>query len=130
LNSMAASTAQESLQSVADEQVLYLTTIGRTTGLLRVIEIWFVVCRERLYLFAETGEAAGWVKNIMWFPSNTEAQRASPISGWCITCVTVRFTAAARLLGYVDCLSRVLGDQYVRFCGEEVVAISSPYPTT
>jgi hypothetical protein len=66
---------------------------------------------------------------IMWFPSNTEAQRTSPISGWCITCVTVRFTAA-RLLEYVDCLSRVLGDQYARFCGEGVVAISSPYPTT
>jgi deazaflavin-dependent oxidoreductase (nitroreductase family) len=52
------------LQSVADDQVLYLTTIGRRTGLPREIEIWFVVCRERLYLFAETGEAASWVKNI------------------------------------------------------------------
>ena len=30
----------------------------------REIEIWFVVWCERLYLFAETGEAAGWVKNI------------------------------------------------------------------
>jgi deazaflavin-dependent oxidoreductase (nitroreductase family) len=71
LNSMEASTAQESLQSVADEQVLYLTTIGRTTGLPRVIEIWFVACRERLYLFAETGEAAGWVKNIRRNPKVT-----------------------------------------------------------
>jgi deazaflavin-dependent oxidoreductase (nitroreductase family) len=52
------------LASIADEQVLYLTTIGRTTGLLREIKIWFVVCRERFYLLAETGEAAGWVKNI------------------------------------------------------------------
>ena len=52
------------LASIADEQVLYLTTIGRTTGLPREIEIWFVVCRERFYLLAETGEAAGWVKNI------------------------------------------------------------------
>ena len=32
--------------------------------MLREIEIWFVVWRERLYLFAETREAAGWVKNI------------------------------------------------------------------
>jgi deazaflavin-dependent oxidoreductase (nitroreductase family) len=71
LNSMEASTARESLKSVADEQVLYLTTIGRTTGLLRVIEIWFVVCRERLYLFAEMGEAAGWVKNIRRNPKVT-----------------------------------------------------------
>jgi deazaflavin-dependent oxidoreductase (nitroreductase family) len=52
------------MTSVADEQVLYLTTVGRRTGLPREIEIWFVVWCERLYLFAETGEAAGWVKNI------------------------------------------------------------------
>jgi deazaflavin-dependent oxidoreductase (nitroreductase family) len=51
-------------QGVADKQVLYLTTIGRRTGLPRQVEIWFVVYRERFYLFAEMGEAAGWVKNI------------------------------------------------------------------
>ncbi len=59
------------LQSVADKQVLYLTTIGRTTGLPREIESWFVVCCERFYLFAETGEAAGWVKNIRRNPKVT-----------------------------------------------------------
>jgi deazaflavin-dependent oxidoreductase (nitroreductase family) len=52
------------LQDIADKRVLYLTTIGRRTGLPREIEIWFVVYRERFYLFAETGEAAAWVKNI------------------------------------------------------------------
>ena len=57
-----------SLQSVADQQVLYLTTIGRTTGLPREIEIWFVVWCERFYLFAETGDGAGWVKNIRRTP--------------------------------------------------------------
>src|SRR5215475_13820192 len=31
---------------------------------------------------------------------------------------------------YNDCLSRVPGDWYVRFCGEGVIAISSPYPTS
>jgi deazaflavin-dependent oxidoreductase (nitroreductase family) len=51
-------------QSVADQRVLYLTTVGRNTGLRRQIEIWFVVCRKRVYLFAELGEAAGWVKNV------------------------------------------------------------------
>jgi len=51
-------------ESVANANVLYLTTIGRTTGLPREIEIWFVVCRQRFYLFAEHGEGAGWVKNI------------------------------------------------------------------
>jgi len=56
--------ASKNLQSVAHEPVLHLTTVGRTTGLPREIEIWFVVCDERVYLFAEKGEAAGWVKNI------------------------------------------------------------------
>ena len=53
-----------SIQEFAEEKVLYLTTIGRRTGLRRQIEIWFVVYRGRFYLFAETGEAAAWVKNI------------------------------------------------------------------
>jgi deazaflavin-dependent oxidoreductase (nitroreductase family) len=53
-----------SLEDIADEKVLYLTTIGCRTGLPREIEIWFVAYRERFYLFAETGEAAAWVKNI------------------------------------------------------------------
>jgi deazaflavin-dependent oxidoreductase (nitroreductase family) len=60
-----------SLHSVADKQVLYLTTIGHRTGLPRQIEIWFVVCGERFYVFAERGEAAGWVKNIRRNPKVT-----------------------------------------------------------
>jgi deazaflavin-dependent oxidoreductase (nitroreductase family) len=59
------------LQSVANERVLYLTTMGRTTSLPREIEIWFVVWRERFYLFAETGETTGWVKNIKRSPKVT-----------------------------------------------------------
>jgi len=55
---------QPSLQDIADEKVLHLTTIGRRTGLSREIEIWFVVRDGRFYLFAERGEAAAWVKNI------------------------------------------------------------------
>jgi deazaflavin-dependent oxidoreductase (nitroreductase family) len=51
-------------QDVADKKVLYLTTVGRRTGLLREIEIWFVIHCDRFYLFAETGEAAAWIKNI------------------------------------------------------------------
>jgi deazaflavin-dependent oxidoreductase (nitroreductase family) len=53
-----------SLQSLADRQVLHLTTVGRVTGLPREIEIWFIVRREKFYLFSEHREAAGWVKNI------------------------------------------------------------------
>lgn len=52
------------IQDIADSKVLYLTTVGRRTGLPREIEIWFVVHGSRFYLFAEIGEAAAWVKNI------------------------------------------------------------------
>jgi len=58
-----------SLDSVADEQVLHLTTLGRSTGLPREIEIWFIMHGERFYVFAESGEAAGWVKNIRRNPA-------------------------------------------------------------
>jgi deazaflavin-dependent oxidoreductase (nitroreductase family) len=51
-------------QDVADKKVLYLATIGRKTSLPREIEIWFVIHCARFYLFAETGEAAAWIKNI------------------------------------------------------------------
>ena len=60
-----------SIQEVAEKHVLYLTTTGSRTGLPREIEIWFVVCGERFYLFAETGEAANWVKNIRRNPKVT-----------------------------------------------------------
>jgi deazaflavin-dependent oxidoreductase (nitroreductase family) len=53
-----------SIQEFAADKVLYLTTIGRRTGLPRQIEIWFVVDHGRFYLFAETGDDAAWVKNI------------------------------------------------------------------
>jgi deazaflavin-dependent oxidoreductase (nitroreductase family) len=59
------------LQNIANEQFLYLTTVGRKTGLQREIEIWFVVYGERFYLLAETGEAAGWIKNIRRNPKVT-----------------------------------------------------------
>jgi deazaflavin-dependent oxidoreductase (nitroreductase family) len=63
-NGTEASMTSTRLESVADKQALYLTTVGRSTGLPREIEIWFVVWGERLYVFAETREMAGWVKNI------------------------------------------------------------------
>jgi hypothetical protein len=65
-----------------------------------------------------------------WFPRNTEARTTSRIYGWCITTATARFTAPAPLLGYVDGLSHVPGDRCARFCGEGMIAISSPYPTS
>ena len=40
------------VQENTDKKVLYLTTIGRRTGLPREIEIWFVVYRDCFYLFS------------------------------------------------------------------------------
>ena len=57
-----------SIQDFVDQKILHLTTIGRRTGLPHEIEIWFVVHNDRFYLFAETGEAAAWVKNIRHNP--------------------------------------------------------------
>lgn len=56
-------------EKLANEQVLHLTTVGRVTGRPHEIEIWFILCREKFYLFAERGEAAGWVKNIRRSPN-------------------------------------------------------------
>jgi deazaflavin-dependent oxidoreductase (nitroreductase family) len=53
---------------LAGEQVLHLITIGRVTGQPRQIEIWFIFRRDRFYIFAEQGEAAGWVKNLRRSP--------------------------------------------------------------
>jgi deazaflavin-dependent oxidoreductase (nitroreductase family) len=70
----------------ADVQYLYLTTIGRRTGLPREIEIWFTERDSRFYIIAEHEEHANWVRNI----------RAN-------SCVRVRigdlqFTGTARLV--------------------------------
>lgn len=46
------------------EQYLYLTTIGRKTGLPREIEIWFVAFDDKYYVLAEHREQAQWVQNI------------------------------------------------------------------
>ena len=46
------------------ESYLYLTTLGRTTGQPREIEIWFVEHAGRHYLIAQNRERAQWVKNI------------------------------------------------------------------
>ena len=50
--------------SYADLSVLYLTTVGRTTGLPRQIEIWFVADAGKLYILAEHHRRAHWVQNI------------------------------------------------------------------
>jgi deazaflavin-dependent oxidoreductase (nitroreductase family) len=45
-------------------QFLYLTTIGRVSGLPREIEIWFVESNGKFYILAEKLHNAHWVQNI------------------------------------------------------------------
>jgi deazaflavin-dependent oxidoreductase (nitroreductase family) len=52
----------------ADLQVLYLTTVGRSSGLARQIEIWFVADGGKLYILAEHHRRAHWVQNIEQHP--------------------------------------------------------------
>jgi deazaflavin-dependent oxidoreductase (nitroreductase family) len=51
------------------ERFLYLTTIGRTSGLPRTIEIWFVEHAGKYYVVSERREEAGWVKNLSRDPA-------------------------------------------------------------
>jgi deazaflavin-dependent oxidoreductase (nitroreductase family) len=51
-----------------EEHFLYLTTIGRKTGLPRQIEIWFVEHQGRYYLVSEGRERSNWVKNLQQAP--------------------------------------------------------------
>jgi len=48
---------------------LYLTTIGRRSGLPRQIEIWFTRHNGRYYLVAEHGLKAHWVQNLLAEPA-------------------------------------------------------------
>lgn len=56
------------LNSFRDERVLYLTTTGRKSGHPRTIEIWFVIYQQCIYLVAELGHQAHWVRNIVADP--------------------------------------------------------------
>ena len=52
-----------------EAKYLYLTTIGRRTGLPRRIEIWFTRHDGRYYLVAEHGLRAHWVQNLLAEPA-------------------------------------------------------------
>jgi deazaflavin-dependent oxidoreductase (nitroreductase family) len=46
------------------DQFLYLTTVGRKSGLPRQIEIWYVALNGCYYLVSELRERAQWVQNL------------------------------------------------------------------
>jgi deazaflavin-dependent oxidoreductase (nitroreductase family) len=52
------------LVAAMKEKFLYLTTTGRTSGLPREIEIWFVEAEGKYYILAEKFYATHWVLNI------------------------------------------------------------------
>lgn len=56
------------MPDAAVAQFLYLTTIGRRTGLPREIEIWFVTLEGRYYVVSELMRRANWVRNIQRNP--------------------------------------------------------------
>jgi deazaflavin-dependent oxidoreductase (nitroreductase family) len=47
-----------------NQQFIYITTIGRASGLPREIEIWFVEAEGKFYILAEKFHEAHWVRNI------------------------------------------------------------------
>ena len=55
-------------ERVLQEQFLYLTTIGRTTGLAREIEIWFTERDGCFYVIAEF-DASHWLQNLRANPA-------------------------------------------------------------
>ena len=56
--------ALDGLNAHARDDFCILTTTGRRTGKPHTIEIWFVVRGDGLFMLAEGGEKADWVRNI------------------------------------------------------------------
>lgn len=55
----------------ATDDFCYLTTTGRVSGQPRTIEIWFAVEGDSLYLLAQHGTRAHWVRNLQASPAVT-----------------------------------------------------------
>lgn len=53
------------------EHFLYLTTTGRTSGLPRTIEIWFVERAGNYYMVSQGRERSNWVRNLAAQPRAT-----------------------------------------------------------
>jgi deazaflavin-dependent oxidoreductase (nitroreductase family) len=53
-----------SLDALAAEDYLYLTTTGRVSGTPHRIEIWFALAGSTAYLLSGGGERSDWVRNL------------------------------------------------------------------
>ena len=58
-----------SLDALAGEDYLYLSTTGRITGTLHRIEIWFGLSGQTAYLLSGGGNRSDWVRNLRANPS-------------------------------------------------------------
>ena len=79
---------------------LYLTTIGRKTGKLHQIEIWFVEHDGSYYLMSEFPERSDWVRNIGHNPDvtiriGTRDAEPMPCTGRLVDRTTERTLGAA-----------------------------------
>lgn len=52
------------LSRVTDDKYIYLTTIGRKSGNLHTVELWFAIAGKEVYLSHE-GTYTDWMKNIL-----------------------------------------------------------------
>ncbi len=60
---------EQDLRPYADERFCYLTTVGRVSGQLHEIEMWFALAGTTLYMLAGNRYGSDWVKNIQRDPA-------------------------------------------------------------
>jgi deazaflavin-dependent oxidoreductase (nitroreductase family) len=69
------------LQKLAQEDFCYLTTIGRISGHLHTIEIWFALHEQTLYLLSGGRDKSDWLKNALQNPTVQMKINSSIFSG-------------------------------------------------
>lgn len=58
----------DDVQSLADDDFCYLTTLGRRSGRSHTIEIWFALSGHTVYLLSGGRDQSDWVKNALAHP--------------------------------------------------------------
>ncbi|WP_411855495.1 nitroreductase family deazaflavin-dependent oxidoreductase [Roseiflexus sp.] len=74
------SVMQADLHALAHLEFGYLTTVGRVTGRLHTIEIWFALHDRTVYMLAGN-HASDWVKNARRTPAVTMTLGGSTFAG-------------------------------------------------
>jgi len=89
--------------AAVEPQYLYLTTVGRRSGLPREIEIWFTRRDSRDYVISEHSGQANWVRNLLAEPRVRWRVRETTYSG---RARVLDAAADAELLQEIQQLSR------------------------